>query len=128
MLDQVASRVWVATSATWSTTSTIVVAQDGAALVVDPALTPEELTSLAREISERGWRVVAGFSTHPHWDHVLWSAALPDVRDTSVRRLVSGLRWHEVDVDAGHLGDVDTWEDVQAWARRVAHDDVTGSC
>lgn len=55
-------------------------------------------------------------------------AALPDVRDTSVRRLVADLRWHEVPVDAGHLGDVDTWEDVQDWARRVTHDDVTGSC
>lgn len=55
-------------------------------------------------------------------------AALPDVRDTSVRRLVSDLRWHEVDVEARHLGDVDTWEDVEDWARRVAHDDVTGSC
>lgn len=55
-------------------------------------------------------------------------AALPDVRNTSVRRLVSGLRWHEVDVEAGHLGDVDTWADVEDWARRVAHDDVTGSC
>ena len=55
-------------------------------------------------------------------------AALPSVRDTSVRRLVSDLRWHEVDVEARHLGDVDTWEDVEDWARRVAHDDVTGSC
>lgn len=79
MLNQVASRVWVATSATWSTTSTVVVAEDGAALVVDPALTPVELTSLAREIVERGWRVVAAFSTHPHWDHVLWTSALPEV-------------------------------------------------
>jgi molybdopterin-guanine dinucleotide biosynthesis protein A len=53
---------------------------------------------------------------------------LPGVRDTSVRRLVSDLEWHEVDVEAGHLGDVDTWADVEDWARRVAHDDVTGSC
>lgn len=55
-------------------------------------------------------------------------AALPDVRDTSVRRLVSDLRWHEVERGAEHLGDVDTWEDVEAWARRVATDDVGGSC
>lgn len=55
-------------------------------------------------------------------------AALLDVRDISVRRLVSGLRWHEVDVEADYLGDVDTWDDVEDWARRVAHDDVTGSC
>lgn len=79
MFHQVGTRVWVATSATWSTTSTIVVAEDGAALLVDPALTAEDLTGIAYEIGERGWRVVAGFSTHPHWDHVLWSSALPEV-------------------------------------------------
>ena len=54
--------------------------------------------------------------------------ALPDVRNSSVRRLVSGLRWQEVVVEPEHLGDVDTWADVEDWARRVAHDDVTGSC
>ncbi|WP_181009845.1 molybdenum cofactor guanylyltransferase [Ornithinimicrobium sufpigmenti] len=54
--------------------------------------------------------------------------ALPDVRDTSVRRLVSGLHWQDVTMDPQHLGDVDTWQDVEDWARRVAHDDVTGSC
>ena len=46
-------------------------------------------------------------------------AALPGVRDTSVKRLVSGLRWHEVVGGAEHLGDIDTWADAQAWARRL---------
>lgn len=26
-----------------------------------------------------GWTPHAGFATHPHWDHVLWAAALGDV-------------------------------------------------
>lgn len=46
-------------------------------------------------------------------------AALPGVPDTSVKRLVSGLRWHEVVGGAEHLGDIDTWADAQVWARRL---------
>lgn len=53
---------------------------------------------------------------------------LSDARHTSVRRLVSGLTWHEVEQGAEHVGDVDTWEDVDTWARRVATDDLGGSC
>lgn len=79
MLEQVSARVWVTTSPTWLTTSTVVVDDDGACLLVDPALTPADLVSLQREITERGWHVAAAFSTHPHWDHVLWSTTLPDV-------------------------------------------------
>jgi hypothetical protein len=29
--------------------------------------------------SERGQPVVAGFSTHPHWDHLLWHPGEPRV-------------------------------------------------
>lgn len=76
-LQQVSPRVWVATSPTWHTTSTVVVADDGSCLLVDPTLTPAEIESLAREVAARGWRVTAAFATHAHWDHVLWSAALP---------------------------------------------------
>jgi hydroxyacylglutathione hydrolase len=78
-LEQVAPGVWVATAATWATTSTVVVADNGDCLVVDPALTVDEVAGLATEIASRGWRPVVGFSTHPHWDHVLWSAELGDV-------------------------------------------------
>lgn len=79
VLEQVAAGVWVATSPVWRTTSTVVVAPGGDCLLIDPALTPAEIDALAREITARGWRVSAAFSTHPHWDHQLWSAALPDV-------------------------------------------------
>lgn len=71
--------MWVATSPTWLTTSTVVVDDDGACLLVDPTLTPADLLDLAAEIDGRGWHVAAAFSTHPHWDHVLWSDELPDV-------------------------------------------------
>lgn len=76
---RVAPGVRVATAQPWSTTTTVVVAPDGACLVVDPALTPADLDALAAVVDARGWRVEAGVSTHPHWDHVLWSASLGDV-------------------------------------------------
>lgn len=78
-LQQVSPRVWVATSTTWHTTSTVVVADDGSCLLVDPTLTPAEIESLAREVTARGWRVTAAFSTHAHWDHLLWASTLPCV-------------------------------------------------
>lgn len=77
-LVEVALGVHVATAGTWATTSTLVVSAQGDCLVVDPALTPADLAGLASAIATRGWRVVAGFATHAHWDHVLWSAQLGD--------------------------------------------------
>lgn len=78
-LTEVAPGVWVATAARWRTTSTLVVDDDGACLVVDPALTPAELRGLVAAVRTRGWSARAGFSTHPHWDHVLWSQDLGEV-------------------------------------------------
>lgn len=72
---EVAPGVWTWTAVRWSTTTTAVVDPDGRCLLVDPGLTVAELDAVARDIQERGWEVVAGFSTHPHWDHVLWHAS-----------------------------------------------------
>jgi glyoxylase-like metal-dependent hydrolase (beta-lactamase superfamily II) len=35
-----------------------------------------EMACLANDLSELGQPVVAGFSTHPHWDHLLWHPGL----------------------------------------------------
>src|SRR4029077_4517702 len=35
-----------------------------------------EMAALANDLRELGQPVVAGFSTHPHWDHLLWDARL----------------------------------------------------
>jgi glyoxylase-like metal-dependent hydrolase (beta-lactamase superfamily II) len=69
----------VATARFDATNSAIVVDGAGRTLLVDPAATAAEVEDLAREIEDRGWRVVAGFATHPHWDHLLWSPALGEV-------------------------------------------------
>jgi len=75
-LVEVAPGVHVATADMWQTTSTVVVADDGACLVVDPAVTVADVLGLAETVEVHGWHVVAGFATHPHWDHVLWAARL----------------------------------------------------
>lgn len=77
-LTEIAPGVWTAVSRLYATRSTVVVGRDGACLVVDPGVTVDDLATLATELASRGWVPVAGFSTHPHWDHVLWSAAFGD--------------------------------------------------
>nr|WP_217500735.1 MBL fold metallo-hydrolase [Arthrobacter sp. C9C5] len=41
-------------------------------LLIDPGITDGEMAALANDLRDLGQPVVAGFSTHPHWDHVLW--------------------------------------------------------
>jgi glyoxylase-like metal-dependent hydrolase (beta-lactamase superfamily II) len=45
-------------------------------LLIDPGVLGYEMACLANDLSESGQPVVAGFSTHPHWDHLLWHAQL----------------------------------------------------
>ena len=75
-LTEIAPGVLVATSTFDQTTSTVVVGSDGGCLLIDPAVTVAELARLAADLRELGLRPSAGWSTHPHWDHVLWSLDL----------------------------------------------------
>jgi hydroxyacylglutathione hydrolase len=79
-LTEITPRVLVATSSFALTTTTVVVgaAGSGECLLVDPAVTVAELTELAGSLGDLGLRAAVGWSTHPHWDHVLWSAELGD--------------------------------------------------
>src|ERR1700722_9701272 len=45
-------------------------------LLIDPGVHGSEMACLANDLRELGQPVVAGFSTHPHWDHLLWHARL----------------------------------------------------
>jgi len=76
---EVAPGVFVATGELYTTTTTVVAGVGGACLVVDPAVTVAEVDALASWLSARGLRPALGWSTHPHWDHVLWRASLGDV-------------------------------------------------
>ena len=78
-VDEVAPGVYVATARLYTTTTTIVAGDGGRCLLVDPAVSVADLAALARWLGERGLHPAAGWSTHPHWDHLLWSSALGDV-------------------------------------------------
>jgi glyoxylase-like metal-dependent hydrolase (beta-lactamase superfamily II) len=75
MLRQIADGVFVHESK-FMQTNTVVVQGDAGALVVDAGVCEDELVAIATELRERHVPVVAGFSTHPHWDHLLWHADL----------------------------------------------------
>jgi glyoxylase-like metal-dependent hydrolase (beta-lactamase superfamily II) len=77
-LDEVADGVWVRQSG-WMWTNSIVVRGDDGLVVIDPGITGAELDQLAEDVAALGIPVVAGFSTHPHWDHLLWHPRLGDV-------------------------------------------------
>jgi hydroxyacylglutathione hydrolase len=79
MLTEIAAGVLVATSDWAMTTTTVVAGPDGGCLVIDPAVTVTDLSSLAAELGRLGLHPRAGWATHPHWDHVLWSRELGDV-------------------------------------------------
>jgi hydroxyacylglutathione hydrolase len=77
-LAEIAPGVLVGTSSFALTTSTVVVGAAGGCLAIDPGVTVDELAGLAAELGERGLVPAAAWSTHPHWDHVLWSRELGD--------------------------------------------------
>ncbi|MEV6847973.1 MBL fold metallo-hydrolase [Actinoplanes sp. NPDC051411] len=78
MLNEVADGVWVRQSG-WVWSNTTVVRGEAGLLVVDPGINGAELNELADDLDRLGIPVVAGFSTHPHWDHLLWHPRFGDV-------------------------------------------------
>ena len=78
MLTQVADGVWVRQSE-WVWTNSIVVRGEDGLILVDPGIDDSELSQLADDLERLGIPVLAGFSTHPHWDHLLWHARFGDV-------------------------------------------------
>jgi glyoxylase-like metal-dependent hydrolase (beta-lactamase superfamily II) len=91
MMDQVAPGVRVHRSAILRNNTVVVQGRTGV-LVVDPGITTAELTDLASDIRQSGRLVVAGFSTHPHWDHVLWHRELGDVPRYGTARGAQAMR------------------------------------
>jgi hydroxyacylglutathione hydrolase len=99
MLTELVPGVAVATAELFTTISTVVTGEDGECLLIDPAVTPADLAALAAKV-----RPTAGFATHSHWDHLLWSRALGPgvpryasagtVAGTDVPGLARGLEKH----------------------------------
>ncbi len=78
MLTQVADGVWVRQSE-WVWTNTMAVCGEDGLILIDPGIDGSELNELADDLDRLGIPVIAGFSTHPHWDHLLWHSRFGDV-------------------------------------------------
>ncbi|WP_141206707.1 MBL fold metallo-hydrolase [Streptomyces griseorubiginosus] len=76
-LMQVADGVWVRQSG-WVWSNSVVVRGDEGLVLIDPGIHGAELDRLADDVDGLGVPVVAGFSTHPHWDHLLWHPRFGD--------------------------------------------------
>jgi glyoxylase-like metal-dependent hydrolase (beta-lactamase superfamily II) len=74
VLKQVAEGVLVHESEFCQSNAVVVQGRAGV-LLIDPGVLGSELDCLADDLRELGQPVVAGFATHPHWDHMLWHAS-----------------------------------------------------
>jgi len=73
VLRQVADGVLIHASEFVQSNAVVVHGRAGV-LLIDPGVHGGEMACLANDLSDSGQIVVAGFSTHPHWDHLLWHA------------------------------------------------------
>ena len=99
MLRQVAEGVLIHQSEFCQSNAVVVPGRTGV-LLIDPGVLGCEMAALADDLRELGQPVVAGFSTHPHWDHLLWDARLGAAPRygtarcaATVRNLLSDARW-----------------------------------
>ena len=91
MLRQVAEGVLVHRSELIRN-NTVVVQGRAGVLLIDPGITGSEMACLANDLSESGRPVVAGFATHPDWDHVLWHAEFGAARRYGTARCAARMR------------------------------------
>ncbi|WP_062356678.1 MBL fold metallo-hydrolase [Herbidospora yilanensis] len=91
MLRQVADGVLVHES-TFVQSNAVVVEGRAGVLLIDPGVTASELDCLVNDLADLGRTVVAGFSTHPHWDHVLWHAGFGEVPRYGTARCAAAIR------------------------------------
>jgi len=75
VLRQVAEGVLIHGSEFCQSNAVVVQGRAGV-LLIDPGVLGHEMACLANDLSDSGQPVVAGFSTHPHWDHLLWHVRL----------------------------------------------------
>jgi glyoxylase-like metal-dependent hydrolase (beta-lactamase superfamily II) len=75
VLRQVADGVRVHESE-FCQSNAVVVQGQGGVLLIDAGVLDDELTCIANDLADSGQTVAAGFSTHPHWDHLLWHPRL----------------------------------------------------
>jgi glyoxylase-like metal-dependent hydrolase (beta-lactamase superfamily II) len=91
MLKQVAVGVLIHQSE-FLQSNTVVVQGGAGVLLIDPGIQDNEMTALANDLRELGQPVVAGFSTHPHWDHLLWHARFGEAPRYGTARCAADIR------------------------------------
>jgi glyoxylase-like metal-dependent hydrolase (beta-lactamase superfamily II) len=91
MLRQVAEGVLVHESEFIQSNAVVVQGRAGV-LLIDPGIQGDEMADLANDLRELGQPVVAGFSTHPHWDHLLWHAKLGEAPRYGTARCAADIR------------------------------------
>jgi glyoxylase-like metal-dependent hydrolase (beta-lactamase superfamily II) len=91
VLRQVAEGVLIHQSELLQNNAVVVQGRAGV-LLIDPGIKGDEMACLASDLSELGQPVVAGFSTHPDWDHVLWHAKLGEAPRYGTARCAAYMR------------------------------------
>ena len=91
MLKEIADGVFAHTSE-FMQTNTLVVQGDSGVLLIDAGVRRDEMECLAQDLRQRKIDVVAGFSTHPHWDHLLWHPALGNAPRYGTERCAATVR------------------------------------
>ena len=91
MLRQVAEGVLTHQSELLQNNAVVVQGRAGV-LLIDPGIQGSEMACLANDLRELGQPVVAGFSTHPDWDHVLWHAELGEAPRYGTARCAASMR------------------------------------
>jgi glyoxylase-like metal-dependent hydrolase (beta-lactamase superfamily II) len=91
VLRQVAEAVLVHQSELLQNNAVVVQGRAGV-LLIDPGITDSEMACLANDLRALGQPVVAGFATHPDWDHVLWHAELGEAPRYGTARCAASMR------------------------------------
>jgi glyoxylase-like metal-dependent hydrolase (beta-lactamase superfamily II) len=92
VLTRVAEGVLVHQSELLQNNTAVVQGQAGV-LLIDAGITGDEMGCLANDLRQLGQPGVAGFSTHPVWDHVLWHAELGDAPRYGTARGAAVMRY-----------------------------------
>ena len=97
MLRQVAAGVLIHESEFCQSNAVVVQGRAGV-LLIDPGVHGDEMAVLADDLHQLGQPVVAGFSTHPHWDHLLWHSQLDAAPRYGTARCSAAVRDELADV------------------------------
>jgi glyoxylase-like metal-dependent hydrolase (beta-lactamase superfamily II) len=91
VLKQVAEGVLVHESE-FIQSNAVVVQGHAGVLLIDAGITADEMVAIADDLRKLGQPVVAGFSTHPHWDHLLWHAKLGEAPRYGTARCAADIK------------------------------------